>query len=49
MTFMALLSKYLETLFARNFEDAGASSEGFRTTAFPADIAPINGSKDSPT
>lgn len=25
-------------------EHAGASSEGFSTTAFPAEIAPINGS-----
>ena len=34
---------------ARREEQAGASSEGFRTTAFPAATAPINGSKEIPT
>lgn len=34
--------------FAKNSDDAGAISEGFRTTTFPADKAPINGSKESP-
>ena len=35
-------------LEASSEEQFGDSSEGFRTRAFPAAIAPINGSKDSP-
>ena len=34
--------------FARREAQAGANSEGFRTTVFPAANAPIIGSKDSP-
>lgn len=44
MTLMAVGSKYLGMVLARNDEQVGASSEGFKITAFPADIAPINGS-----
>lgn len=35
-------------MFAKKADDEGASSEGFSTIAFPADRAPISGSKDSP-
>jgi hypothetical protein len=31
-------------LLGRKEEHAGACSDGFMTTTFPADIAPINGS-----
>ena len=34
--------------FARREALAGANSEGFRTTVFPAANAPIIGSKDNP-
>lgn len=34
-------------VFARKEEHAGACSEGFKTTEFPADIAPITGSNAS--
>jgi len=44
MILMAELSKYRGMVFARNEEVAGAISEGFMTTTFPAAIAPINGS-----
>jgi len=33
---------------ARREEEVGAISEGFRTATFPAAMAPINGSKDTP-
>lgn len=33
--------------FARSEDVAGETSEGLRTTAFPAEIAPITGSIDS--
>lgn len=35
---------YWGIVLARKEEQAGACSEGFRTTVFPADIAPITGS-----
>lgn len=44
MTLMDLGSRYLGIASARKEEHAGDSSEGFKTTTFPADIAPINGS-----
>jgi len=47
MTLMVVLSKYRGMVFARNEEVAGAISEGFMTTTFPAAIAPINGSNAS--
>lgn len=34
-------------VLARKEELAGASSDGFKTAAFPADIAPTKGSKTS--
>lgn len=33
---------------ARREEQVGVISEGFRTTALPADNAPISGSSDNP-
>jgi len=47
ITLMALESKYWGMILARKEEQTGACSEGFMTTTFPADIAPINGSNDS--
>lgn len=47
MTLMALGSRYLGMVLARKEEHSGASSEGFKITVFPADIAPINGSNDN--
>ena len=44
MTLMDLGSRYLGMFSARKEEHVGDSSEGFKTTAFPADIAAINGS-----
>ncbi|KAL5976628.1 hypothetical protein ACLOJK_020961 [Asimina triloba] len=44
---MAALSRYSGMYLARRADVAGAASEGFRTTAFPADMAPIMGSKES--
>ena len=48
MTLTALLSKYRGIFLAKKEEHAGAISEGFRTAAFPAAMAPISGSKASP-
>ena len=48
MTFTASESKYFGIVFVKKAEDEGASSEGFSTIAFPAEIAPISGSKESP-
>ena len=45
---IALWSKYKGRMFAIKFDDAGASSAVFNTKTFPAEIAPINGSKASP-
>lgn len=44
-TFMQELSKYFPTSLAINEEVAGQSSDGFKTTALPAAIAPIAGSR----
>jgi len=38
---------YLPNKFASSEDEAGAISDGFRTTAFPAAIAPTTGSRDS--
>lgn len=48
MTSTALLSKYKGMFLAKKQEQAGANSEGFRTAAFPAAMAPISGSNASP-
>lgn len=46
-TFIQELSTYSGSSFANNDEVAGAISDGFRTTAFPAAIAPMTGSIES--
>uniref|UniRef100_A0A0A9GI84 Uncharacterized protein n=1 Tax=Arundo donax TaxID=35708 RepID=A0A0A9GI84_ARUDO len=47
-TFTAVASTYLPMLSPRNLAVPGDSSDGFRATAFPAAMAPISGSNDSP-
>lgn len=49
MILMALRSMYLGMVLAKKEEHAGACSEGFRTSVFPAAIAPITGSKAKAT
>jgi hypothetical protein len=44
---MQELSTYSGSSFANNAEVAGAISDGFNTTAFPAAIAPMTGSIES--
>ena len=44
---MEELSRYSSNNFESKVDVAGAISEGFRTTALPAAIAPITGSIDS--
>jgi hypothetical protein len=46
-TLMQELSTYSGSSFANNAEVAGAISDGFNTTAFPAAIAPMTGSIES--
>jgi hypothetical protein len=46
-TFIQEPSTYSGSSFANNDDVAGAISDGFSTTAFPAAIAPITGSIDS--
>lgn len=46
-TLIQELSTYCGRTFAKNDEVDGATSEGFRTTVFPAAIAPITGSMDN--
>jgi hypothetical protein len=38
---------YSPNNFANSAEEAGAISDGFRTTALPAAIAPTTGSRDN--
>lgn len=47
ITFIALVSIYSPNNLASNEDVAGAISDGFKTTALPAAIAPITGSKDN--
>lgn len=44
---MAELSRYSWNSFVRRDAEAGAISDGFRTTTLPAARAPITGSRDS--
>ena len=46
-TLTAELSKYFATNLASNDDETGEISEGLRTTALPAAIAPITGSRDN--
>lgn len=46
-TLIADLSRYSSTKLDSNNDVAGAISDGFRTTALPAEIAPMTGSRDS--
>ncbi|KAK3020466.1 hypothetical protein RJ639_047120 [Escallonia herrerae] len=46
-TLIAELSTYSSSSFARSDDEAGATSDGLRTTALPAAIAPITGSRDN--
>lgn len=46
---MQELSTYSGSSLANNAEVAGAISDGFSTTAFPAAIAPMTGSMESTT
>ena len=46
ITFTAEVSKYFPTSFAIKDDVAGEISDGFRTTALPAAIAPTTGSRD---
>lgn len=41
------LSTYSSNNVFSSDDEAGASSDGFRTTALPAAIAPMTGSRDS--
>lgn len=44
---MAELSKYFKSSFESNEDVAGAISDGFKTIALPAAIAPTSGSRDN--
>lgn len=47
ITFTAELSIYSPKYFVSNEDVAGDTSDGFKTTVFPAAIAPMTGSSDS--
>ena len=44
---MAVLSTYSSNNFASSDDVAGAISDGLRTTALPAAMAPMTGSRDN--
>lgn len=46
-TLIAELSKYSSNNFTSKDDVAGAISDGFKTTALPAEIAPMTGSRDN--